>query len=198
MATEVEAKGRVSVDRRRFTLLDGMILVAATAVGYAAFQSLSHLIGIGDILEALREMVASGAIGELIALLTLIALPVMVSWTLVLIPLRLIGTRPRWRRLARQPGLVACLAVATALGFLAMIAGVALLEIGRDNLAGFEDVAIFLPPPFLGLAVLASWVTLVAGRRWRPEPSWVDRLGRALGLLWILLALTSPLLLMFL
>ena len=59
------------------------------------------------------------------------------------------------------------------------------------------ELVIFLPPPLFGLAVLASWVTLVAGRRWRPEPSWVDRLGRALGLLWVLLGLASPLLLLF-
>jgi hypothetical protein len=198
MATEVEAKGRATAPRRRFTLLDGMILVAATAVGYAVFQSLSHLLGVGDILEILREAASSGAIGELIALLTLIALPVMVSWSLVLIPLRLIGPRPRWRRLARQPGLVASLAVATALGFLAMITGVAFLGVGRGILDGFPEMVFLLPPPFFGLAVLASWVTLVVGRRWRPEPSWVDRLGRALGLLWIMLALTSPLLMMFL
>jgi hypothetical protein len=197
MATEVEAKGRVLVPRRRFTLLDGMILVAATAVGYAVFQSLNHLIGVGDVLEILRETTSSGAIGELIALLTLIAAPVMVSWSLVLIPLRLIGTRPRWRRLARQPGLVASLAVATALGFMAMVTGVALLGIGRNILGGFPEMLLLLALFFFGVAVLASWVTLVAGRRWRPEPSWVDRLGRALGIFWILLAIASPLLLLF-
>jgi hypothetical protein len=40
-------------------------------------------------------------------------------------------------------------------------------------------------PLYLGLAVLASWLTLRAGGWWRAEPSWIDRLGRALGVLWI-------------
>ena len=30
-----------------------------------------------------------------------------------------------------------------------------------------------------------SWLTLSLNRRWRPEPTWLDRLGRALGLYWI-------------
>ena len=36
-----------------------------------------------------------------------------------------------------------------------------------------------------GYAVAATWVVLAASGRWRPEKSWVDRLGRALGLAWI-------------
>jgi hypothetical protein len=38
-------------------------------------------------------------------------------------------------------------------------------------------------------AVVASWVALALARRWRPEPSWVDRAGRALGAYWIALSL---------
>jgi hypothetical protein len=198
MATEVEAKERVSVPRRRFTLLDSMILVAATAAGYAVVQWSSPLFGVGAILDLLREMVSSGDIGATVALLSLIAMPVMASWSLALIPLRLIGPRPRWRRLARQPGLVAALAVATALGFVAMLTAVIFLGRAWGSLSGFEDLALIFLPVVFGMAVLAAWVALVAGRRWRPEPSWVDRLGRALGLLWILIALASPLFLLFL
>ncbi len=40
-------------------------------------------------------------------------------------------------------------------------------------------------PIVCGLAVLVSWVTLLARRRWRADPSWVDRFGRALGVYWI-------------
>ena len=39
-----------------------------------------------------------------------------------------------------------------------------------------------------GIAVLVSWITLLAGRQWRPRPTWADRLGRALGFCWILAA----------
>jgi hypothetical protein len=39
-----------------------------------------------------------------------------------------------------------------------------------------------------GWAAAVSWFTLVLTGRWRPEPSWVDRWGRALGCSWIILA----------
>jgi hypothetical protein len=197
MATEVEARGRVSVPRRRFTLLDTMILVAATAAGYAVVQWSSPLIVGEPILDVLREMSSLGEIGTTVALLSLIAMPVIASWSLALIPLRLIGPRPRWRRLARQPGLVAALAVATTVGFLAMVWTVAAFVVGLGILSGFVELVIPMLPISLGLAVLVSWLTLIAGRRWRPEPSWVDRLGRALGISWILLAIASPLFLLF-
>jgi hypothetical protein len=37
-----------------------------------------------------------------------------------------------------------------------------------------------------GGAVAAGWAILALGRRWRPERSWIDRLGAALGAYWIL------------
>lgn len=36
-----------------------------------------------------------------------------------------------------------------------------------------------------GPAVAAVWVVLAVAGRWRPERSWIDRLGRLLGVLWI-------------
>ena len=41
------------------------------------------------------------------------------------------------------------------------------------------------------LAVAGAWLALALSGRWRPEPDWLDRAGRVLGLLWIV----SPLLL---
>jgi hypothetical protein len=38
-----------------------------------------------------------------------------------------------------------------------------------------------------GYAVAAAWLTLAIGRRWRPEPTWVDRSGRAIGFFWLLM-----------
>jgi hypothetical protein len=39
--------------------------------------------------------------------------------------------------------------------------------------------------PEAGFAVAGAWLALALGGRWRPEPSWIDRLGRAVGWLWI-------------
>ncbi len=55
----------------------------------------------------------------------------------------------------------------------------------------FSDYFPYLLQPFeraeVGFAVAASWLVLIVGRRWRPEPSWIDRCGRAVGAYWIML-----------
>jgi hypothetical protein len=33
---------------------------------------------------------------------------------------------------------------------------------------------------------MISWVCLTIGSRFRPEPSWIDRLGRAIAVYWLL------------
>jgi hypothetical protein len=37
-------------------------------------------------------------------------------------------------------------------------------------------------------AVGAAWTALIVGRRWRAEPTWIDRAGRCCGFYWIALA----------
>ena len=52
-----------------------------------------------------------------------------------------------------------------------------------------------LPPPFgeapfeeiVGGVALGAWATLAATQCWRTEPTWIDRLGRVLGVCWIFL-----------
>jgi hypothetical protein len=44
----------------------------------------------------------------------------------------------------------------------------------------------------VGLAIAAFWFTLLLARRFRPLPHWLDRLGRVVGILWVLTALAAP------
>jgi hypothetical protein len=44
-------------------------------------------------------------------------------------------------------------------------------------------------PRHAGFVVAGAWLILAFARAWRPEPSWTDRAGRALGIFWILAAL---------
>jgi len=39
----------------------------------------------------------------------------------------------------------------------------------------------------IGLAVATAWLTLALTQGWHPEPAWSDRLGRILGVCWIIL-----------
>jgi hypothetical protein len=40
-----------------------------------------------------------------------------------------------------------------------------------------------------GFTVAAIWLLLALSGRWRPERSWIDRLGRLLGLVWMACAI---------
>jgi hypothetical protein len=44
-----------------------------------------------------------------------------------------------------------------------------------------------------GYAVAAVWLMLACSGRWRPQRTWIDRLGRALGWMWILITTLTAL-----
>jgi hypothetical protein len=187
--------------RRRFRLLDAMILVAATALGCGELQWLGRETG-GDVSwtalcdgywEFFRQTPGESWAGvaertlELSLLIAWLTMPLIAMWTLALIPIRLLGPRPRTRRLARQPGMVTTCASGVAIVFTGLQVVVAAMAEGWENpmgLIGTQQMVAFVPM-FFGLAVSVSWMTLLVGRRWRAEPSWVDRLGRATGVFWI-------------
>jgi hypothetical protein len=53
-------------------------------------------------------------------------------------------------------------------------------------------------PVPLAAAVAAIWSLLIFEQRWRPEPSWIDRAGRCLGIYWLAAGLVVPFLRVFL
>jgi hypothetical protein len=57
----------------------------------------------------------------------------------------------------------------------------------REDTSGwlYEQENVTLVTRFGGLSVLASWMTLLVRRQRHAEPSWVDRLGRAMRVAWI-------------
>ena len=105
--------------------------------------------------------------------------PIVAMLTLALISIRLFGPRPRWRRLASQPGMIAACARRTSAVESVSISGV-VLAAGIDAGRWMLESSFFLPM-FLGMAVVTSWMTLLFGRRWRAERSWVDRFGELSG-----------------
>ena len=188
--------------RRRFRLLDAMILVAATALGFAITQWIGHAtdgeVSWGALREEFRECVDQytgkvclGVTQEaaILGLMTAwLIMPLAAMWTLALIPIRLLGPRPRLRRLARQPGIVATCAAGVTIVFLGLCVMVAALLAEPaviDLLSVSTSGAWFCAPMFVGWSVLISWTSLLVGRRWRAEATWVDRMGRAAGLCWI-------------
>ena len=178
-----------------------MILVAATAVGCAYVQWIGRASG-GDFAwsaayEGFRDLfggwpdgdwaVVVGQTADLGVLIAVLTMPVVAIWTLALIPIRLVGPRPQLRRFARQPGMMATCASRLAIAFAGLGVLVMVLATEMELFDPLEDLGVLTPfvPMFIGWSVLLSWLTLLIGRRWRAEPSWVDRLGRIAGVFWI-------------
>jgi hypothetical protein len=62
----------------------------------------------------------------------------------------------------------------------------------------FSLVALRVVEPLpLATAVFGTWSLLIFNRRWRPEQSWIDRVGRCLGIYWLAAGLVVPILRLF-
>ncbi len=163
---------------RKMTLLDLMILVAAMALGFKIVR---------DIVPGVAHMVPTGPdfwflmprwlMNASILILASWPLPAMVTIALLLIRIR--APRPTLRRLARQPGFVAGLAVTMISLCNALMLLAAGLRVGETT-----DLYPFTAIP-IGAAVLVAWVTLLSVGRWNPQHDFLDRAGRVLGCYWI-------------
>ncbi len=167
--------------RRGFTILDGIILVAVLAVGFALARNYWR----GSDFGVLRGMSDPQWTTNLVAAISSrFVCPAMLGMLIV----RMRRPRPSLRRLVYQPGLAACLA-----GSVAMATGGAIVL----SLWLFRTVSISSADssywPFvvgrIGPAVVTVWIALILFRRWKPERSWIDRTGCVLGAYWVLLGL---------
>jgi hypothetical protein len=163
---------------RPFRVLDGMILVAAMAAGFALAR-LCWPERANFSPHALREW-ASATVGA-----------TLLPCTLACIVIRLMTPRPKVGRLMCQPGMAACCA-----GMVAIIAGLCrpvLSALRAQYFAGSPAARSFrfyhnfwyihgIP---IGPAVATIWIALALSWRWRPERGWIDVLGRIIGWLWI-------------
>jgi hypothetical protein len=127
--------------------------------------------------------------------------------TLAVLIMRLRRPRPPFSRCFRQPGAAACAAATTffvldvltrlldlIFRFSADRMGVVFhtgsmttsLRYHVDNL--FGPLALWVGE-WSGMAVAGAYLALWATGLWRSQPSWIDRTGRVLGWLWMLMGL---------
>jgi len=173
---------------RKFTLFDAMVLIAATAIPLlplrlflAAYSGVSSGSYLGQVVEL--GLVAN-------ALLC----PMAISLSVALWVLRLRQPRPGLPRVFRQPGMAACTAT---LVFLSVFLTSTLISLFLSYFAGvvnsthmfmhfnFVVWLLIVPLCLVGISVLAVWIVLWSIGAWRPEPSWIDRAGRVLGIYWV-------------
>ena len=172
---------------RKLTLLDVMILIAALAVCLATpgiFRAL--LPGQTYWRYDYRQY------WLIVGSSWLLALSLALASAAVVVP------QPEGRKSFGRPGVLAPVLVVLTLAFNEVQTlghGVTLyLTTGRC----FSDGAFWwvFGPVYdaafrAGLSVLAGWLTLVLVDRWRPTEGWLDRSGRWVGWLWVVLGLTA-------
>jgi hypothetical protein len=155
---------------KRFTLLDAMILVAATAIGIAVFRTaIPDFRNPGDW--------TSGASAFL------------VSWSSAALLLRVRPPRPHVRRWVTRPGDAASMAtiLGTILtGLLCLLQSVGSLLTG-SNKGPLLPFALVVFSIVIAPAVATSWLMIALGRRWRREVDGIGWLGRVLGVGWMIL-----------
>jgi hypothetical protein len=125
---------------------------------------------------------------------------VLSFWTATLFALVLSGPRAEIRRACRCPGHAALFAVAAAFSFLAVQQVVTALILAGivgwpPRMVRFFWAFNVLEPAADASAasVIAVWLILALTRTGRASSSWLDRLGCALGLIWILWGLVNHL-----
>lgn len=170
---------------RRLTLFDGIVLVAASSAALMIWRQFGDSIW-REAWASRRSTLWPGPAWAYCVAAALCPFAAVAAPTLL--ALRLRSPRPRRPILWSQPGASACLAIIVVMLFQT-----------TWNLmyhVRFRSVALPFPlieysPRFLGwmvvipteegLGVAATWIVLAVGGRLRPEPSWIDRSGRIVG-----------------
>jgi hypothetical protein len=102
----------------------------------------------------------------------------LVGLTSVQVIMRLRRPRPDRDTLSRQPGFLGCCAAMIGLAF----------DRGWVPYLRFGSLVF---PILTALGVVIAWALLFVLRRWQSEKSWLDRLGVAVGVGWIVAAVWS-------
>jgi hypothetical protein len=165
---------------RRLTLADLLILVAAAGVALLVVRlELQEEQGLTR-----SRFIVMGRYSPTIVLRTI---PFLVAVGPALLIMRLRHPRLARRRIFRQPGTAVCLAVTFSGSLYVLVRVVIVASVPMMNpvsycVSGLER---------LGSPVMLAWLTLALAGVWRPAPDWIDRSGRVLGVILIVLYVLS-------
>ncbi len=163
--------------RRRFSLLDAMALIAATAAGLTidrCFWSDMHGWD-GAVLKHYRDLTFAG---------TILSVPFAAMWTVAILALQFRRPRYRLRRLLGRMGTAACYAATVAL---ALGAGLVICAMRGGSVSfGSRMIMGYGLPIMAGSAVTAVWTFLIIVGAYRGTSDWNYRLGRLVGIYWMM------------
>jgi hypothetical protein len=169
---------------RKFTLFDAVVSVAAVGLALAfARPQLTYLeanlwavpirgptgwAGVWSYLRTRTDVTYSIVMFSFTSLYCF-----LFAWTLAFLVMRLRKPRPSFNCLVKQPGMVACEVL-----LLGMVLTICLAQ--HEDYQLLASVAVVST----AVAIPVAWAILALRGRWAAEPSWVDRLGRGLGVCW--------------
>jgi hypothetical protein len=174
--------GQRSTTRRRFTLRDTAILVASTGVGLWLGRSYlfneSTVFGTTGLARGWWSWAAAA---------WMVLMPVQLG----LLGLSVVPPRPRLRRLARQPGFLAGVAVASTVATNVVQAATTFatyMTRGANPFATWlHNNLIAISAPYrLAPVILLAWVIVALQRGCRRSHDWVETSARLLGVAWII------------
>jgi hypothetical protein len=176
--------------RRPLRIIDLMVLVAATAVAFAIYRR-----GVQPGL-AFTTFGTNFEAQVFVWMHQFTMFPAM--WSIAVLAIDRFDSRKRRRRVVRDAGVIACGAATVVIAISSLISSSFYLVHLLEDFQAIPRVlshprSMHLLPPFgeaplemfVGAAVVGAWAALALARRWRAEPSGIDRLGRVLGLSWI-------------
>ena len=165
---------------RRLTLADLVILTAGVAVALLLYRLVQQ-----------SQATHPASLGLSRGFLLYINLsPFLIAGFTTLLASRLIGPRPPLRVVLGQPGTIGAVAYLLSFAFNTLLCYGEMVMGQLANQPTFfspgDIQLLFLYSFARGEVVSAVWATLAVTGRWQPEPSWVDRSGRALGVIALL------------
>jgi hypothetical protein len=170
--------------RRRFTLADAMLLVAATTPGMILLR-----IAVGFNLFARDPSPRVPPGRDFVEFLSLAVACVLLSLSPAVLVLTARLPEPTRRDVIGGPGFVACLAAMVALVFpLAYFAvGVAFSHGIVNNITLYYNNMVGRWVHVAGPMITGAWLALALVGRWQVKPIWTDRLGCVIGACCVLL-----------
>lgn len=159
---------------RRFTIADIMIFVAAAAVGLMVQRSVRS-----ELDSVSPRPLPFAAIQRW----STEATPLLMACSIAVLVSRALPPRPRSRLLFRQPGTIACLAAVTRVVSNELFLLIKIMPI-KHSITITNHVYIIL---YCGHSVALAWGVMALVGAWKPEASWIDRAGRCLGIIYIII-----------
>lgn len=164
---------------RKLGIADALVVVAGVAASLGLVRLLlpsSRLTGFLAELDLPWSFSTPGhVLGLTLEASTFLGVPALTAWTPACLLLQLMKPRPRWRRLRRGPGFVACL-IACSLVVVTLLGAWICSRYSLWHVWGHDDD--FVPPLITGGFLVAPG-SRSAGRRWRcAAPADPARRGR--------------------